>query len=406
MKHRIKLLPYQHEALLAKEREILISAGIGTGKSFIGANWLLNKLLLFPGCTGFIGACTYSQLMGASVKTFTTLLDDLGIPYKAVLSGPRKRIEIGKSKVYLYSLEKPDTIRGIEVNFAWLDEISFSTLKALQVVRGRMRGKGTPYNQIMMTSSPNGFNFIYDIFGNSLSPNKKLIKAKTLENIFLPQGYYEELLEQYGGINSPLARQELFGEFVNLQEGAIYNLFNRGINVVECKLNPAHPVYVGVDFNVDKMSATYIQFIGGVFYQCKEVQLTHRNANTHDLGLRIKQDLIGYQYSVIPDSTGNARKSSATSSKSDHQILRDLGITVLDTHNPFIRDRQNTLNVAFLRKTLFIDPSCSGTIKEIETLSSRDAEGSVSHLSVTTGYVVWKLAPLKPKQLPSRTIQL
>lgn len=406
MKHSVTLLPYQFEVLKSFEREILVSAGIGTGKSFIGANWLLAKIIENPGCKAFIGACTYSQLMGATVKTFTSILDNLEIPYKATLSGSRKRIEIGSSMIYLYSLEKPDAIRGIEVSFAWLDEIAFSTLNALQVVRGRMRGKQSKTRQMLMTSSPNGFNFLYDQFGTGELKNKKLIQAKTKENIFLPEGVYDYYVEQYGGEDTPLARQELFGEFVNLQEGSIYNLFNRGINVVTCELNHQYPVYVGVDFNVDQMSATYIQYINGIFYQCKEVQLTHRNANTYDLGVKIKQDLVGYNIIIVPDSTGKARKTSSSSGTSDHQILKDLGLTLLDTSNPLVRNRQNTVNLAFLKKQLVIDPSCVGTIKEIETLSSRDTEGKVSHLSVTTGYVVYKLAPLQAKAKPSYTINM
>ena len=407
MKHFIQLLPHQLEALHATEKEILLSGGIGVGKSYTGAIWVVRKITENPKARILIGACTYSQLMNASVKTFTQLLDDLGIVYKATLSGARKRIEIGKAVVYLYSLEKPDSIRGIEVSHAWLDEVAFSTLKALQVVRGRLRWKEAKDRQILLTSSPCGYNWLYDIFGGTKLPkSKKLIRAKTEDNIFLPNGYYSELVEQYGGVNSPLARQELFGEFVNLQEGAIYNLFNRGVNVLTCKLDKRFPVYVGCDFNIDKMSAVYVQQIGGVFYQVKEVQLTHRNSNTVDLSLRIKEDLKDYQFYVVPDSTGNARKSSSTSSKSDHQIMRDMGITVMETYNPHIRDRQNTVNLAFLKKSLVIDPSCTETIKEIETLSNRDKEGKVSHLSVCTGYVLWRLAPLKPAHKPSQTINL
>lgn len=403
----IALLPYQLEAIQATQSEVLISAGIGSGKSFVGANWLLAKIVGNPGCKAFIGACTYSQLMNASVKVFTELLDQIGIPYKATLSGARKRIEIGTSTVYLYSLDKPDSIRGIEFSFAWLDELAFSTLEALQVVRGRMRGKKSTTRQILITSSPNGYNFLYDLFGQPvLGVNKLLIKAQTHENKFLPSGYYEQLLEMYGGESSPLAQQELFGQFVNLQQGAIYNMFTRGINVVPCQLDKRFPVYVGVDFNVEQMSATYIQFIGGIFYQCKEVQLTHRNANTLDLGKRIQADLAEYKVHIIPDSTGASRKSSSASGLTDHQILRDLGLDVLPTHNPLIRDRQNNLNLMFHKKTMVIDPSCILTIKEIETLSGRDKEGSVSHLSVTTGYVTWKLSPLKAPQAPSRVINL
>ncbi len=406
----VTLLNYQYETIRALENEILVSGGIGSGKSQLGSHWIISKIAEFPKCTLLIAANTYSQLMNASVKTLTNTLDELGIVYKSILSGARKRIEIGKATIYLYSLDKPDSIRGIEVSFAWLDEVAFSNLTALNVVRGRMRGSKSTYRQILMTSSPNGFNFLYEIFGSlkGTEKNRKLIQVKTKDNTFLPDDYYNNLVEQYGGEDTPLAQQELFGKFVNLQEGGIYNQFDRKINCKPCNLDKSHPVYVGVDFNVDQMSATYIQYIDGVFYQCEEVQLTHRNANTNDLGDRILSDLVakGYRVLIVPDSTGKARKTSASSSQSDHQILRDKGLEVLETSNPFIRDRQNNLNIKFHKQDLVIDPSCTMTIKEIETLSSRDKEGSVSHLSVTTGYVVWYLSPLIRQKPKSRQLHL
>lgn len=409
MNKEVTLLSYQAEALQSSENEVLVSGGIGSGKSQLGSHWIINRIAQFPKCDCLVAANTYSQLMNASVKTLITLLEELGIEYNAVLSGARKRIEIGKATVYLYSLDKPDSIRGIEVSFAWLDEVAFSNLKALNVVRGRLRGKHSDYRQILMTSSPNGFNFLYDTFGSLTGANnKKLIQVKTKDNVFLPDGYYETLVENYGGEDTPLAQQELFGKFVNLQEGGIYNLFDRKINCKPCTLDKRHPVFVGVDFNVDQMSATYIQLIDGVFYQCEEVQLTHRNANTPDLADRIISDLVhkGYDVKIVPDSTGRARKTSASSAQSDHQILRDKGLTVLETSNPFIRDRQNNLNIKFRKDQLVIDPSCTKTIKEIETLSSRDKEGNVSHLSVTTGYVCWYLDPLKKPTPKARQIHL
>ena len=383
---------------MAKEPEVLLSGGIGAGKTLLGSHWIVSKIAEFPKCDILIAANTYSQLMNASVKTLQVVLEEMGIKYHAVLSGAKKRIEIGDATIYLYSLDKPDSIRGIEVEFAWLDEVAFSSLNALNVVRGRMRGSKASYRQILMTSSPNGFNFLYELFGNLESNStKRLISAKTKENTFLPEGYYETLVDNYGGEDTPLAQQELFGKFVNLQEGAIYNQFDRGINVLPCELNKRYPVYVGCDFNVDQMSATYMQYIGGKFYQCQEVSLTHRNANTFDLADKIIEDLAskGFTAQIVPDSTGRARKTSSSSGQSDHQIMREKGLKVLETSNPLIRDRQNNMNIKFKKQELIIDPSCSKTIKEIETLSSRDTEGKVSHLSVTTGYVTWLLSPLR-----------
>lgn len=393
----VQILPHQHETLISRKAEVLLAAGIGAGKSHLGALWCIEKISEFPKCTILLAANTYSQMLNASVKTLTTTLDDLKIKYKSVLSGPRKRIEIGKATIMLYSLEKHDNIRGIKADFSWLDEVAFSCLAALNVVRGRMRGNAASYRQILMTSSLNGYNFLYDIFGNLTGDeaNTQMVQAQTQDNIFLPGGYYEQLVELYGGIDSPLARQELFGVFVNLQEGAIFSMFERDINLKPCQLDKDHPVYVGIDFNVQQMSAVYCQYINGMFKVCKEVQLTHRDANTFDMGNRIVKDLGGFNVRVIPDSTGRARKTAASSGATDHQILRDLGLIVMETSNPLVRDRQNNMNIKFKKEQLILDPSCVKTIKEIETLSARDKEGAVSHLQVCIGYILWKLAPLR-----------
>ena len=390
------LLAHQKSVIMSLEREIMMLGGIGTGKSYTIAQWILSKIATCPKSTILLTANTYQQLMSATVKTLTSVLEEYCIPHEAVLSGAKKRITIGKTTILLYSLEKFDNIRGVEADYIAVDEACYAKSEAVQVLRGRLRGKNTKKHQMLFCSSPNGFNWAYEQFGQGNLKDKKLIQAQTKDNIFLPEGYYTDLIEQYGGESSPLAQQELFGKFVNLQAGSIYNLFNREINVKPCELKRDQPVYVGVDFNIEQMNATCVQYINGTFYCCKEIKLTHRNANTFDLGAKILEELKGYRVSLIPDSTGAARKTSSNSAQSDIQILKSLGLHVMDTQNPLIRDRQNTLNVAFLKKQCVIDPSCQDTIKEIETLSSRDSEGKVSHLSVTLGYVTWKLNPLKP----------
>lgn len=381
---KVKLLPYQMDFIMATEpKEVLLLGGIGSGKSKILAIDMILTARKYPKIRMLLAANTYAQLMTATVKTLTDILDDFRIPYKSVLSGARKRIEFLQCTVYLYSLEKYDNIRGIEVGMVYLDEVCFSKVEALNAVRGRLRGKIGP-RQIKMTSSPNGFNHMYDIFeGKDKTKfdeyNKPvpsfLIRALTQQNRFLPEGTFEYYLDVYGGPNTPLARQELFGEFTNLVGGQIYGGFDRKRHIKKLALNPLYPVYVGVDFNIDKMSATYVQYINGKFYQCKEVQLTHNNANTLDLGHRIIKDLQGFQVYIVPDSTGNTRKTSATSAATDHTVLKELGLNIMPTFNPQIRDRQNTVNYNFYKDLLEIDESCIETVKEIETLSNRDVEG-------------------------------
>lgn len=214
-------------------------------------------------------------------------------------------------------------------------------------------------------------------------------------------------MKDYGGEDNPLARQELFGEFVNLQAGAIYWGFDRNIHLADLKLDKNYPVFVCQDFNIENMCNIYMQKINGHYLIVKENRLTHRNANTDDTSKKIIEDLKGFEYSVIPDSTGGSRKTSAKGNAlSDIQILESYGIKVLYTKNPLIRDRQNALNIAFKKNIITIDRNCKNLINEIETLSSRDNEGSVSHLAVALGYGVWYFDPLYRDYGKSTSIQL
>jgi len=251
------------------------------------------------------------------------------------------------------------------------------------------------------TSSPNSYNWAYDEFENKDKKNKTdkihLIRAKTEENIFLPDGYYEDLLEDYGGAENPLAKQELMGQFVNLQAGAIYWGFNRDIHVKKVTLDKSFPVYVGQDFNIGNMANCYVQLIDGKFYVGQETILEHHGANTDNAASRICKDLKkDYHPIVVPDSTGKSLKTSA-SDRTDIDILRSYNLEVARTRNPFIRKRQNTVNVHFKKENIIIDPSCITLIKELGTLSSRDKEGDKAHVSVGLGYVINYLAPLRER---------
>lgn len=192
-----------------------------------------------------------------------------------------------------------------------------------------------------------------------------------------------------------MAKQELFGQFVNLQAGAIYWGFDRNKHMSKIKKRKGWPVFIGQDFNIDNMCNIYLQRIDNHYYVFQETSLTHRNANTDDASKKIVSDLIGDDYSVIPDSTGGSRKTSAKGNAlSDIQIMESYNINVLRTKNPLVRDRQNALNMVFKKNNITIDESCRKLRTELETLSSRDDEGSVSHLAVALGYVIWYFDPL------------
>lgn len=395
----IDLLPKQLEMIRATEKFVWLRCGIGYGKTFVLGCCLIDYISKYPNATVLVTASTYNQLLTATVKEIINVLEIAGIDFKAVLGGTNKTIKIGNFTILLRSLENFDKIRGITVDALFCDEICYSKKEAFDVIIGRLRGKNGDL-RVRFFSTPNGFDWTYNLFQGS--EDKRMIVAPTQENFFLDKQYYETLLELYGGLDSPHAKQELSAEFVNLNSGAAYWAFDRENVVSDCKLNINYPIYVGQDFNAKHMCGVYIQYIKDKFYITKENVLTGEHANTFSTADHIVRDAaqMRVHMKIVPDSTGKATKSS--SNKTDHQILRDAGLEVLPTHNPLIKDRWNSVNLAFKRGDIVIDSSCKELIKELETLSVDDKEGDVSHLAVALGYVIYKLKPIKP---PKQTNQ-
>lgn len=397
----VQLIEPQLQFLTSKDKIVFFIAGIGTGKSFTLAHVILNHIIQYPKSNILVVANTHQQLVSATVPAFIQLIEELGISYNSAFGGNKKYIKVNEVTIFLYSLENYDNIRGIEVGLVAGDEICYSKRAAFDVIMGRLRCKHGSL-KARFCSSPNGFNWVYDLINKK---NASMVQAKTKDNPFLPEEYYEQLVQLYGGENTPLAKQELGGTFVNLTAGSVYHAFNRALHTAKLEFNPYLPVYVGLDFNVENMNFTYCQFDKGIVKVIREVKLSDTNSNTFDAALKIKQDLSQYQIKIIPDSTGKSRKTSAEAGRSDITILKDVGLTVLETSNPRIKDRHNSVNALLIKNQLVVDESCTHLIKELETLKHDDDEGSISHLAVGVGYVAWKLVPLKPPQRPSETLQ-
>lgn len=389
----IELLPAQRLALQATQKKVLMLGGIGTGKTKTLAMQALNWHVEYPRSKYMICANTFTQLLTSTIPSVTELLDQYQIPYDLSISSTKKLLTINGTRFYLYSLKNYENMRGIEVGGILADELPFAKREAYDTALGRLREKQGPLH-FRGYGSPNGFNWCYDEWGGIIGgTNRGLIQAKTNDNIFLPDGYYEDLVGQYGGLNNPLAKQELLGEFINLTAGAIYWGFDRGVNVKPVTPNKRMMTYVGQDFNVDPMCNICVQMEGDTYYVFKENVLP--DSNSYEASEHLRKTLGSMPFSVIPDSTGKSRKTSSARGATDLQIFRDAGITLMPSYNPLIRDRQNNLNLKLQQGKIIIDPSCKNLINELETLSSRDKEGDVSHVAVALGYVIWKLQPLR-----------
>lgn len=117
-------------------------------------------------------------------------------------------------KIMLRSGDKPDSLRGLNLNKYSLDEArEFPDDSIHKIMLGRLRRQGKRGWRIASTTK--GKSWFYEL---EKSEGVTVVKQTTFENPFLPQDYIDDLLANY---TSEYARQELYAEEIDFGAGLI-----------------------------------------------------------------------------------------------------------------------------------------------------------------------------------------
>lgn len=390
----IELSNSQYEFLYDDTSEVLFCGGVGSGKTTAGAFKVIRFINEYPGVTGLITANTHSQLTKATLTELFKWLDIFGIKYKYLVNQNILWVFGEKpTKILCYSMEKPENLAGPNVGWCWQDEASFYKKLAYDKASARVRDKNGPC-QIFKTTTPNGFNWLYEHYVEKENTNKRLIYSNTMDNMVnLDSGFVDRLNDAY---DKKMAEQEISGAFVNMNAGQVYYGFDRRRHVKEgVHLKDTDLLIVGLDFNVHPLCGVYVAQRGGMIYVVDELYL--ENSNTFQAAKEIKKAHPARYLQVIADETGNRRRTSAN--QTDHEIIRRSGLDLVKFKNPAVKDRQNNMNRLFDKNYIKIHPRCKNLIKDLEQLVHDNDDEMLSHISDALGYVCWKLNPLiRPKR--------
>ena len=372
--------------------------GVGSGKTFCGALWLLVELKRFyegDKSIGLITAISYGQLRRSVLTEIFKCMTDWGVPFS--YNQQQSLLTLNNAKKFFCLSVDPgsiEKIRGINVGSVWCDESAYiKDLDTYNTIQGRIRDKQGS-GKTLMTSSPNGFNFLYNLFqGELYDPKKyKLIRAKTKDNKHILDSFYDNMAAQ---LDEKGIKQELEGEFISRQGGSAYYQFDRTRNVGNVEWN-GQSGFIGLDFNVTPFCAVIGIFSDNKFYILDEIYMTG-GSDTYMMAAELKRR--GYQnFPIIADSTYSARK---TSGKSDKRILEQANFTTLATRNPYVLDRVTNMNRLFAQDRVIIDPKCKKLIRDLEQVTFKDngqLDGSnkeLTHISDALGYFCWRLSPIE-----------
>ena len=391
---KIELLPHQYDAINSDHKFTLLLGGIGSGKTFCGSAWVMKMFSEYPDSLGLITAVTYGQLRKATLNSLFNNLTQWGISFSYNQMSSTLTIE-EKKKFLCVGMDAYDNLRGIEIGEWWADELAYAKEEAFDMFCGRLRDKKGPL-RVLCTTTPNGFNFLYDTFQGEKSDNRhhRTISATTKSNKHLPSDYYNYLSSQF---SEKQIEQELEGKFVSLNAGKCYYAFERELNVSTGLTKLPGTIFVGMDFNISPMCAVVLQYYNDTIRVIDEIFL--KNSDTYQMVNALQKK--GYNgATVIPDSTASARKTSGIS---DLNILKESGFTVMPTRNPFVSDRVNAINARLRNQQIIISDSCKKLIQDLEQVTwkgnqiDQKTNPMLSHISDAMSYAVWKLMPLKSK---------
>lgn len=171
--------------------------------------------------------------------------------------------------------------------------------------------------------------------------------------------------------------------------GQVLYAFKREDNVKTCKYDPNKPIHIGMDFNINPMSATVWQEDGEVSNQIAEVIIP-----TSDTDEMSKEIIRIYarggsvsHITIYPDPAGAQSRTSAQG-KTDISILRSYGfkVSAMSSH-PLVRDRLVCTNSRFTNAKgehrAFVDPTC---VKSIEAYERHEYKPGTGNPDKSKGY--------------------
>jgi PBSX family phage terminase large subunit len=362
----MNLTPVQRDFAASKFKFPAFIGGFGSGKTHAGIMRAISlKSQIKEDVAYYLP--TYDLVRTIAYPRFTELLEHFKI--KAYLNKAEAVIytpDYG-GLIRFRTMDNPERIVGFETAHSIVDELdTLSVEKARDVwnkIIARNRKQSKLGNSVAVTTTPEGFKFVYEMWAKSNNPDYKIYKAKTRDNPYLPEGYVESLESIYP---SNLLSAYLDGEFVNLTAGSVYPTFDRKLNETFETIKDGEPLHIGMDFNVTNMSAVIHVLRNNEPHAVKEYTGVF---DTPTIARMLKERYKdkGHAIYIYPDASGNSRKSQ-NASESDIAILRHHGFNILvNNANPAVKDRVLSANSMIESRKYRVNPdTCPSLVEALE----------------------------------------
>jgi hypothetical protein len=346
------------------------------------------------------------MLRDATQAALLELLDRNKIPYDFNRAENFLVMRETRSKILFRAVEEFERLRGSNLAWFGLDELTYTSEQAWLRLEGRLRDPKATRLCGFAVWTPKGFDWVYERFIANRVEGYETVLAPAFENQFLLEkvpDYYDRLKSSY---DSQFYSQEVLGEYLALHAGKVYTSFDRMESIAETQADLSLPLLWALDFNVDPMCSVIAQVRrDGMVTVLDEIVLSR--ASTYDACGEFLARFPSHSGGLIvyADATG-ARMQ--TTGKSDLVILRDelkdyWGAEFrVPKANPVVRDRVTLMNgklgAASGQRLLQVHPKCTELIRDLEQVNYKEGSGVIdkdrdprrTHLSDALGYLVWQ----------------
>jgi hypothetical protein len=383
------------------------SGPVGSGTSEALCQEAIRLCYQNPGRSGLLGAPTYPMLRDATQSTLFEILAKNRIPHECYKAENILVMTDTKSRIIFRPLDDYERLRG--TNLAWfgLDELTYTAEAAWLRLEGRLRDPKSKRLCGFAVWTPRGFDWVYHRFIEQPVEGYEMTIAAPYENRHLLEkvpDYYDRLKRSYDG---RFFEQEALGKYLNVSEGQVYHSFERSRNVALSEAHAGIPLRWALDFNVDPMCSVVAEIEGGVVHVIDEITVSR--ATTPEVCAQFLERYPNHAGGVIiyGDASGTRRQ---TTGSSDFQMVKQAlaqggyksASYRIPPANPEVRARVNLMNAmmgsADREIRLVVDPKCKELILDLEqvaykpgsTLIDKDRDPRRTHLSDALGYLIWE----------------
>lgn len=347
MKKKIELYAKQAAFFQAEDQYTGFIAGIGSGKTFVGALKAIYESK--PNTLGLITAPTYGMLRDSTLRTFRELAGDGVAGFK---NSEMVALMRGGGEILFRSADDPEKLRGPNLNWAWIDEGGLTHKDTWRILIGRLRADGK-FGKCWTTSTPKGKrNWLYDE-----AKNMTIFRATTLDNPFTSEDWKKSLLDTYTG---SFLQQEVYGDFVSF-EGLIYPMFDSNKHVKRLDTTNWDSVGLGIDdgYTNPAVILKIYENYDGTYYIAEE---------WYQRG-KLQEEIVNNATRLA--GTNSVEIGIDSSAASLRAALKDKGIDAKGETSSVLAGIKR-IQELLAHDRIIIDPSCVNLISEFESYAWKD----------------------------------